>query len=55
MDYFTSNYIEGQYPIGLWNHYETKDEPRTNNNVEGYNLKLKKHSGCSHLDIYKSI
>ena len=24
MDYFTSNYIEGQYPIGLWNHYEIK-------------------------------
>ena len=27
MDYFTTYYIEGAYPVSLWNHYDTKDFP----------------------------
>ncbi|CAF1114729.1 unnamed protein product [Brachionus calyciflorus] len=29
--------------------------PRTNNDIEGYNLKLKNHVSRAHPDIYKSI
>ena len=51
MDYFTTHYIEGSYTPALWNHYDTNDYPRTNNHVEGFNLKLKKFCGCSHPNI----
>jgi hypothetical protein len=29
--------------------------PRTNNNLEGYNLKLKTHVSIAHPDIYRAI
>ncbi|CAF0710880.1 unnamed protein product [Brachionus calyciflorus] len=38
------------FPIELWNHYDTVG-PRTNNNLEGLNNKLKTHVSS----IYKSI
>ena len=37
-----------------WNHFDTEG-PRTNNNLEGYNLKLKKYVAIAHPDIFKSI
>ena len=55
MNYFTIHYIEGSYTPVLWNHYDTKDFPRTNNHVEGFNLKLKKFYGCSHPNIFKAV
>ena len=39
----------------IWNHYETVDRPRTNNNVEGYNSKLKKYVGAAKPNIFKAI
>ena len=51
LDYFVKTYFEGQFQINLWNHFETCC-PRTNNNLEGYNLKLKKHVSAAHPNIY---
>jgi len=39
----------------FWNHYDTTGMPQTNNNIEAYNLKLKKYIGIAHPNIYKSI
>ena len=49
LDYFVSNYFEGSFPIELWNHFLTQG-PRTNNHIEGHNLKLKKCIGVAHPD-----
>lgn len=35
--------------------FNTNGTPRTNNNLEGYNLKLNKHLSVAHPDIFKSI
>lgn len=42
MDYFVENWIEGDYNIALWNHYENLG-PRTNNYVERLTLHLLLH------------
>ena len=48
LDYFVKTYFESNiFPVEFWNHFETDSSPRTNNNVEGFNLKLKKFSRCS--------
>ena len=39
MDYFVNTYFEGIFPVAVWNHFNTVG-PRTNNNIEGYHLKL---------------
>ena len=39
----------------FWNHFETDSSPRTNNNVEGFNLKLKKFVAAAHPNIQKAI
>ena len=52
--YFVDTYFEGDFHIKSWNHFET-DGPRTNNNMEGYNSKLKKHVGTAHPNIHKAI
>lgn len=40
LDYFVENYIETNlFPISVWNQFDN-DGSRTNNTVEGYNLKL---------------
>ncbi|CAF0949725.1 unnamed protein product, partial [Brachionus calyciflorus] len=54
MDYFVNNYFEGRFPIELWNHFDTNG-PRTNNNLEAYNRKLKAFMVSAHPNIYKSI
>ena len=41
------------FPIDLWNHYKNRG-PRTNNHIEGYNLKLKMYLN-SHPNIWKFI
>ncbi|CAF0829701.1 unnamed protein product [Brachionus calyciflorus] len=54
LEYFVNTYFEGQLEMDLWNHFDTEG-PRTNNDIEGYNLKLKNHVSRAHPDIYKSI
>jgi len=46
--FLVDNYFEGSFPIELWNHYETVG-PRTNNDLEVYNNKLKTHVSRAHL------
>ena len=53
-DYVTETWIEGKFPIELWNHYDN-DGPRTNNHIEGYNLKLQKFATCAHPNIWLFI
>jgi len=53
--YFTDYYFEGVMNMEIWNHYETVDRPRTNNNVEGHNSKLKKYVGAAKPNIFKAI
>jgi hypothetical protein len=55
MDYFVGTYFEGSFDLAMWNHFDTKDTPRTNNNLEGYNLKLNSHLCIAKPDIYKVI
>ena len=52
--YFLDTWLTGQFPIPLWNHFRT-DVPRTNNNCEGYNSRLKKRACKAHLNIYELI
>jgi hypothetical protein len=55
LDYVYNNWInEPLFPISMWNHFETKNKPRTNNHVEGYNNALNKLLK-SHPNIYKFI
>ena len=54
LDYFTNTYFEGDFDVKSWIHFSTAG-PRTNNNMEGYNAKLKKHVGVAHPNIYKAI
>ena len=41
-EYLTVTWFDddAKFPIFLWNHFNNRD-PRTNNHIEGYNLKLK--------------
>ncbi|CAF0744043.1 unnamed protein product [Brachionus calyciflorus] len=55
LDYFFATYFEGSYTINMWNHFETYDSPRTNNNLEGYNYKLNRHIRILHPNIFKAI
>ena len=40
--------------MSFWNHFDTEG-PRTNNNVEGYNNKLKLYVGAAKPNIYKIL
>ena len=40
--------------MNFWNHFSTED-PRTNNNVEGYNNKLKCFVGAASPNIFKMV
>jgi hypothetical protein len=46
--------INPNYPIALWNHYETIG-PRTNNHLEGYNFKINTSIDYNHPHIYSAI
>ena len=37
LELFVATYFENSYPLKLWNHYDTVNESRTNNHLEGYN------------------
>jgi hypothetical protein len=55
MDYFVGTYFEGVFDLAMWNHFDTNDTPRTNNNLEGYNLKLNTHLSIAKPDIFKVV
>ena len=56
LDYFVKTYFESNiFPVEFWNHFETDSSPRTNNNVEGFNLKLKEFVGAAHPNLQKAI
>ena len=40
------------FPKDFWNYFDTEGMPQTNNNIEAYNLKLKKYLGNAHPDLY---
>ena len=41
LDYFVETWVENNnYPINMWNHYNTIEDQRTNNHLEGYHNKL---------------
>ncbi|CAF0745962.1 unnamed protein product [Brachionus calyciflorus] len=58
LDNFADNYFEGGFPKEMWNHFGNENLPRTNNNLEGYNVKLKKYIVISRhfeditIDVY---
>ncbi|CAF0745702.1 unnamed protein product [Brachionus calyciflorus] len=54
LDYLVDNYFEGSFPIELWNHFDSEG-PRTNNNLEAYNNKLKSFVGIANTNIFKAI
>jgi len=53
-EYFAKYYINGPL-AGIWSHYDIKGA-KTNNQVEVYNLALKKFDNYkTNLNIYESI
>ena len=52
--YFQNTWINGNFPIDLWNHCLSTD-PRTNNHVEGFHSKFNKYIKTPHPHIYKLI
>ena len=52
LEYFQDTWIEGNYPLRMWNMYSL-DGPRTNNNAEGWHSKICKLAGKAHPNIYK--
>ena len=54
MEYFQDTWIEGKYPVCMWNVYSL-DGPRTNNNAEGWHSKIRKLAGKAHSNIYEAI
>ncbi|CAF1109257.1 unnamed protein product [Brachionus calyciflorus] len=55
LSYVVDTYFEGNYEVSMWNHFNTNDTPRTNNNLEGYNFRLNKHLSVARPDIYSAI
>ena len=56
LDYLTINYIDSSsylFPIDYWNHYDNPGA-RTNNYLEGYNLKMEKYINAK-PNIWKFI
>lgn len=48
LDYFVGNYFKGDFPNAFLNHFEREKRPKTNNNLEGYNSKLKRFIAIAH-------
>ena len=52
--YFQSKWIDGNYPIGMWN-VSSLDGPHTNNNAEGWHSKVQKLAAKSYPTIYEAV
>ena len=53
LDYFESTWINGTFPVSMWNMY--KQELRTNNKVEGWYNSLNQAVRKSHPNIYELL
>ena len=53
LDYFESTWINGTFPVSMWNMY--KQELRTNNKVEGWHNSLNQAVRKSHPNIYELL
>ena len=53
-EYFLDNWIEGNYPLHMWNVYSL-DGPHTNNSAEGWHSKIHKLAGKAHPNIYEAV
>ena len=53
-DYFDRTWMNGQYPIEMWNFFKY-DGPRTNNHVEGYHTRLMRKAGKIHPNIFEVV
>ena len=54
IEYFERTWLNGQFQLTTWNVF-MEDEPRTNNNLEGWHKKVKKIAGKSHLNIFEMV
>ena len=52
--YFQNTWLDGSFPIGMWNVY-SMEGPRTNNNTEGWHSKLRNLAGKAHPNIYEAV
>jgi len=57
VDYVDSTWMDGNYPLSLWNCYDRtlNGEPRTNNVAEGGNNAIRVAFGCSKPVIWKCL
>ena len=53
LKYFVKNYFDGEFPVVMWNHFDTVGD-RTNNRVEGDNTKMKSYCGAADPKIHKA-
>ena len=54
MDYVTTTWIEGLWPMHMWNHFGNEGH-RTNNHLEGWHHKLNKLAQKSHPNIFEVV
>jgi hypothetical protein len=52
--YFTATFLQGSFPLQMWNHFDSKHE-RTNNRVEEDNYKMKVFCGAADPNIDKAV
>ena len=53
-DYFDRTWMNGQYPIEMWNFFKY-DGPCTNNHAEGYHTRLMRKAGKIHPNIFEVV
>ena len=57
LPYFTNTWMDGNYPLEMWNCYTRTltNFPRTNNISEGSNNAIRAHFGCSNPTVWACI
>ena len=53
-EYFENTWLNGDFPLRSWNHYDT-DGPRTNNHVEGWHSKMNTIAGKVHPNVFELV
>ena len=54
VDYFDQTWINGRFPIQIWNHHNIEGA-RTNNHAEGWHAKINRVAGKPHPNIFEVI
>ena len=54
VDYFDQTWINGRFPIQIWNHHNTEGA-RTNNHAAGWHAKINRVAGKPHPNIFEVI